>query len=89
MRGLRPKRSDSMPCTGEATNCISAQAVPNRPMKSAPRTVSPPTKSTTSFGSTGMMIPIASMSSSTVMKMKMKAARRTGVIGGSSVMSYR
>src|SRR6267154_6330047 len=42
----------------------------------APSAASPPTKSTTSFGSTGMMMPIASMSSSTVTNMKAKAARR-------------
>src|SRR6266566_6828242 len=42
----------------------------------APSAASPPTKSTTSLGSTGMMMPIASMSSSTVTKTKAKAARR-------------
>src|SRR5215470_17917124 len=42
----------------------------------APSAASPPTKSTTSFGSTGMMMPIASMSSSTVTNTKAKAARR-------------
>src|SRR6266446_3715767 len=44
----------------------------------APSAASPPTKSTTSFGSTGMMMPIASMSSSTVTNTKAKAARRWG-----------
>jgi hypothetical protein len=33
-------------------------------------------KSSTSFGSTGMMMPIANMSSRTVTKTKAKAARR-------------
>ena len=35
--GRRPKRSDSAPSTGEKTNCISAQAVPNKPKISAAR----------------------------------------------------
>src|SRR5215831_8512521 len=45
----------------------------------APSAASPPTKSTTSFGNTGMMMPIASMSSTMVTNMKANAARR-GVI---------
>src|SRR5262249_53321598 len=40
----------------------------------------------TSRGSTGMMIPSASMSSSTVIKTKMKAAERAGAIDVASVM---
>ena len=38
-------------------NCISAQAVPKTPKISAARAVSPPQKRSTSFGSTGMMMP--------------------------------
>jgi hypothetical protein len=84
--GFRPKRSDSMPCIGENTNCISAQAVPNSPSTPAPRAVSPPTKSTTSFGSTGRTMPNASMSSSTVMNTNTKAALRTGAMALDSFM---
>ena len=72
----RPKLSDSAPCSGENRNCIKAHAVPNTPKIFAASCVSPPTKSTTSFGSTGMTTPIASMSNRTVAKMKMKAASR-------------
>src|SRR6266540_1715739 len=61
--GLRPKRSESAPSTGEKINCISAQTVPNSPKISAARAVSPPRKPSTSFGTT-------------VMKMKTSAAAR-------------
>ncbi len=74
--GLRPKRSESAPSTGEKINCISAQTVPNSPKISAARAVSPPRKPSTSFGSTGMMIPNARTSTTTVMKMKTSAAAR-------------
>jgi hypothetical protein len=47
--------------------------------------VSPPRKLSTSVGSTGMITPSASMSSTTVMKMKMIAARR-GWTGGSLML---
>src|SRR5580692_8462049 len=94
--GRRPKRSDKAPCTGENTNCINAQAVPNTPKICAARAVSPPRKSTTSRGRTGMIMPSASMSSSTVMKTKTKAgARRAGaagdgaLAGGISLMGER
>ena len=72
----RPKLSDSVPCSGENKNCINAHAVPNTPNILAASCVSPPTKSTTSFGSTGMTMPMASMSRKMVAKMKTKAASR-------------
>src|ERR1044072_8201843 len=54
----------------------------------AARAVSPPMKSSTSFGSTGMMMPIANMSSRTVTKTNAKAARRgPGAVGSVMVRS--
>jgi hypothetical protein len=50
--------------------------VANAPKICAARAVSPPRKSTTSLGRTGMIMPSASMSSSTVMKTKTKAGER-------------
>src|SRR5689334_14771518 len=47
--------------------------------------VSPPTNAATSLGRTGMIIPTASMSRTTVMKMKTNAARRADFGGGSRV----
>jgi hypothetical protein len=44
MTGRRPNRSDSAPCTGENTNCISAQTDANRPTNSEARAVSPARK---------------------------------------------
>ncbi len=79
--GRRPKRSDNAPWTGEITNCISAQAVPNSLKISAARALSPERKPTTSRGQTGMMMPSASMSSMTVMKMKTSAAGRGSPAG--------
>src|SRR5580704_12155404 len=76
MTGLRPKRSESAPCRGENTNCISAHTVPKMSSMSAARTVSLPRKFSTKRGSTGMITPIASMSSSTVTKTKANAACR-------------
>src|SRR5262249_50873143 len=67
---------ESAPSTGENINCISAQTVPNSPKISAASAVSPPRKPSTSFGSTGMMIPNARTSTTTVMKMKTSAAPR-------------
>src|ERR1035437_2729170 len=67
-----------MPMIGEQKNCISAHTVANTPNISAARAVSPCRKSCTRRGSTGMMIPIASTSSTTVMKMKVMAAWRAG-----------
>src|ERR1043165_7466215 len=72
--GRRPKRSESAPIIGENANCISAQAVPKIPRISAVPAASPPRKPATSVGSTGTTMPIASMSSRTVMKMNAKAA---------------
>ena len=74
MTGLRPNRSDNAPITGEQKNCINAQTVPKSPYISAERTVSPPKKLLIRFGKTGMTIPIASMSRTTVTKTKVKAA---------------
>ncbi len=71
--------------TGDATNCIAAHTVPNRPSVSAARAVSPPRKIWMSSGSTGMTMPRASMSSMTVTKMKMAAARRDGLGAGCGV----
>src|SRR6187431_1241714 len=50
-------------------------------------TWSPSTKDSTSFGNTGMTIPIASMSSRIVINTKMNAARRRGAASGVSVMT--
>lgn len=75
MTRRRPNRSDSEPSTGEKKNCIAANTPPNTPRNPAPDAVSPPRNSTISRGSTGMMIPSASMSMATVMKMNAKAAR--------------
>src|SRR5439155_2554999 len=68
---------------GEKTNCINAHAVPKTPKISAPRALSPERSPTTSLGQTGMMMPSASMSSRTVMKMKTSAAWRGSPAGGS------
>ena len=81
--GRRPKWSESEPSTGDAKNWIAAHTVPNTAIVVAARAVSPPRKASTSFGSTGMIIPSASMSSSTVIRMNTTAARRTGVAVGS------
>lgn len=85
MTGRRPKRSDSAPMTGEAMNCISAQTDMKMPSISA-ALLKVPVKCRMSFGSTGMMMPMESMSSSTVMKMKTTAGERPdgGVAGGAS-----
>ena len=46
---------------GENTNCIRAQAVANTPKMRAARTVSPPTKLSTSFDRIGITSPSASL----------------------------
>src|SRR5581483_2901546 len=74
--GRRPRRSESAPRTGEKRNCIAAHTVPKSPKVRAARAVSPPSIVSTSFGRTGTIIPSASMSRTTVMKMKTSAARR-------------
>src|SRR5262245_14375554 len=92
MTVLRPKRSERPPSTGEKTNCISAQVVPNNPNTLAALAVSPPRKLSTSFGSTGITMPRASTSMTTVTKMKATAAGRPtpgaeGAAVGSTVAS--
>ncbi len=76
MIGRRPNRSDSAPRVGENRNWPSAQTVPNRPTISAARTVSLSRNERIRRGSTGMIMPSASMSSITVTKTKATAARR-------------
>ena len=63
---------------GEQKNCISAHTVANTPNISAARAVSPCRKSWMRRGRIGMMIPIASTSRTTVMKMNAMAAWRRG-----------
>ena len=74
--GRRPNRSDNEPSSGEKPNCITAHTVPKMPNISAPLAVLPPMKLVISCGSTGAIIPIASMSSAMVTKMNVAAARR-------------
>src|ERR1051326_2385096 len=76
--GRRPTRSERAPGGGEHRNCMTARALATGPYPWAAAAVSPLRKVTTSFGSTGTMVPSASMSSSTVAKMNAKAARRGG-----------
>ncbi len=76
MIGRRPKRSDSAPCTGEEISCITAQLVPNTPKIIASWPAFTCATCWISCGITGITIPIATMSSTMVMKMKMVAARR-------------
>src|SRR5690606_30095498 len=76
--GLRPKRSDSAPWTGAHTNWIAANNTPNTPTHQAAFDTLPPTNCSTRCGSTGMITPKASTSTSTVTKMKASAARRGG-----------
>src|SRR2546428_470610 len=93
--GRRPKRSDNAPSNGPNRNCISAQVVPNRPKTSAPLAVSPPTKLTTSPGSTGIMMPNPRVSKRTVANMNARAALLAPVfdtvstLGGSWVSSVK
>ncbi len=60
---------------GEATNCISAHNATNRPLITPARAFEPANCSI-SDGSTGMMMPIATMSSTAVTKMNAMAASR-------------
>jgi hypothetical protein len=87
MTGRRPKRSDSEPSTGAAKNCIAAHDVPNQPTVRAESAMSPRRNVLINSGSTGMIIPSASMSSMTVMKMKATAARRGPVESGEDIRS--
>ena len=64
---------------------IDAHIVPNTPIISAARTVLPPSNCSMSFGNTGMIIPSASMSSRTVKKMNVTAAREGAAGGGESI----
>ncbi|MNT31261.1 hypothetical protein D3C72_1670890 [compost metagenome] len=76
MTGRRPYWSDSEPITGEARNCIPAHSATKTPF-SKPARAFEPTNSSIRCGSTGMTIPMATMSSTAVTKMKAIAARRT------------
>ncbi len=87
----RPKRSDSVPCTGEKMNCISMYSVAKPLVHTAACAMLPPISCTTRCGSTGMMMPNASMSSITVTKMKANAAlvREVEGIGAESMRGAR
>src|SRR5215469_2666946 len=76
MIGRLPKRSDKTPSQGENKNCISAKTTANRALHFAAPVISPPRKSRISLGRTGIIKPIARMSSVTVTRMKMTAAGR-------------
>ena len=71
--GRRPYWSDSEPMIGEATNCMPAHSATKTPLIQ-PALASEPANSSISGGSTGMMMPIAMMSSSAVTRMKAMAA---------------
>src|SRR6185437_9423250 len=77
----RPKRSESAPWIGEQTNCISMNSVPKPLDHTAALAMLPPISSTIRCGSTGMMMPNASMSIITVTKTNRIAARRRGRSG--------
>src|SRR5215813_10841097 len=76
MIGRLPNRSDKTPSHGENKNCISAKTTAKRALHFAASVISPPRKSRMSLGKTGMIKPIARMSSVTVTRMKMTAAGR-------------
>src|SRR5215469_5884623 len=76
MIGRLPNRSDKTPSQGENKNCISAKTTANRALHFAASVIWPPRKSRISLGRTGMIKPIARMSSVTVTRMKMTAAGR-------------
>src|SRR6266496_3394010 len=76
MIGRLPNRSDKTPSKGEQKNCMSAKTTANRALHFAASVISPPRKSRMSLGKTGMIKPIARMSSVTVTRMKMTAAGR-------------
>ena len=82
MTGRRPYWSDSEPMTGEATNCISAHSATKTPLIQ-PASALEPANSSISAGRTGMMMPIATMSSTAVTRMKaMAALKRPGAMAG-------
>src|SRR5690242_5696965 len=60
---------------GAQTNCIAAHTKPNIPVIRAASAIAPPSNAMMSLGSTGAMMPSASMSSATVTKMNANAAR--------------
>src|SRR3982074_2430611 len=66
---------------GEQKNCMTAKTVPKRPSILAALEVSPWRKPSMRRGRTGAIMPRASMSSVTVKKIKVAAARRP--LGGS------
>src|SRR5881275_3316737 len=76
MIGRLPNRSDKTPSQGEQKNCISAKTTANRALHFAASVIWPPRKSRISLGSTGMIKPIARMSSVTVTRINMTAAGR-------------
>jgi hypothetical protein len=68
--GRRPNLSDSAPCKGENKNCIKAHPVPKHAENLRRLCVCRRRNRLTSFGNTGMTMPMASMSENTVAKMK-------------------
>src|ERR1700676_5497313 len=79
MIGRRPKRSDNAPRTGEKRNCIVAQAKAKYPMSTEARATLPPSNPLMRSGRTGAMMPMATRSSVTVMRMKMTGALDLGL----------
>jgi hypothetical protein len=73
--GRRPKRSESEPITGEARNCMAAQAATSMPFH-RPALAREPAKASISDGRTGITSPMANMSRTAVTRMKAMAARR-------------
>src|SRR5262252_2068249 len=76
MIGRLPNRSDKTPSHGENRNCISAKTTANRALHFAASVIWPPRKSRISLGKTGIIKPIARISSVTVTRIKMTAAGR-------------
>src|SRR2546423_175753 len=76
MIGRLPNRSDKTPSKGEKKNCISAKTTANRALHFAASVIWPPRKSRISLGSTGIIKPIARMSSVTVTRIKMTGGGR-------------
>src|SRR5436305_942206 len=76
MIGRLPNRSDKTPSKGEKKNCIRAKTTANRALHFAASVIWHPRKSRINLGSTGMIKPIARMSSVTVTRINMTAAGR-------------
>src|SRR5215470_2488979 len=74
MIGRRPNRSDHAPRIGENRNCIAFQTNRRYPVRSDARPKSPPSNCRIRSGSTGAMMPNASMSNATMTRMKTKVA---------------